>query len=418
MAFQPIGLGAAENDRTGDDWRDGGVKINSNFTELFDFKDSQSFVFISQESSFPVQDATTITLESNMVYVVSTNVTTGKRFICEDGSVMTMFNGFGPILTYTGSGTMFTGTDAGFTISAMRIVCATAQAFSFTDTIGKQKIFTCNTVSVLACLKMGTFDNMTQVQFFTSFAICDDGIELLDDQTLLTVERLGLISSSATFIGIDIGTVLIDNFEVADLVVIAPAGAIGISGTTASGNIPSGSLAMLRDSSFSGGLTTILQNITTDDIRWSFRDNTGITDSFPDGLLSFVSNATETVISSTGVPVIVNATWTVISFSQFTGTTGGRLTYNAERDLPGPIDVACGLISAGGGAIDVQVCIALNGTAIAATCTPISISGSNPASLSIPWQLTLEENDFIEVFVQNDTNTTNIIVEYCRLRIR
>lgn len=418
MVQQVINVGATANDRTGDTWREAFIKVNSNETELFDFKDSQSFVFIAQESDFPVQDATTITLESNMVYVVSTNVTTGKRFICEDGSVMTMFNGFGPILTYTGSGTMFTGTDAGFAITAMRIVCANAQAFAFTDTIGKLKIFTCNTVSVLGCLKMGTFDNLAQAQFFTSFALCDTGIKLLDDQTLLTIERLGLISSSATFIGIDIGTVVIDNFEVADLVVIAPAGGIGISGTTASANIPSGSLAMLRDSSFTGGLTTILQNITTDDIRWSFRDNTGITDSFPDGLLSFVGNSTETVISSTGVAVIVNAIWAVISFSQFTGTTGGRLTYNAERDLPGPIDVAIGLISAGGGSIDVQVCIALNGSVIAETCTPITISGSNPASLSIPWQLTLTENDFIEVFVQNDTNTTNIIVEYCRLRIR
>ena len=64
------------------------------------------------------------------------------------------------------------------------------------------------------------------------------------------------------------------------------------------------------------------------------------------------------------------------------------------------------------------VYLALNGTAIANSATTIAISGSSQAFINIPWQLVLSEDDFLEVFVENNTNTTNIIVESAKLRAR
>lgn len=416
MVQQVIDVGASANDRTGDTWRDAFVKVNSNETELFDFKDSQSFVFIAEEANFPVQDSTTITLESNMVYVVSTTVITGKKFSCQDGSVITMFNTFGPALIYTGSGTMFTGVDASFTISAMTIVCAAAQAFSFTDSIGKLKVFTCNSVTVGSCLKLATFDNMIQTQFFTSFAACADGIELLDDQTLLTIERLALISTSASFIAIDIGSAVIDNIELADLAVNAPAGGIGISGVASSANVPAGQLATVRDCSFVGGMTTILQNITTDDVRWSFRDNTPIKDTQPDGLSSLDANATATVIAIIDTPVLVAGTWTCERESQFTCTTAGRFTYNGERALTSPIDVILTIDPVSDSTVTVYV--ALNGTIINNSGIQQFTKASDPGNVNTMWQIELVQNDFIEVFVENNSSTSNLVVTDAIFRVR
>jgi len=417
-----INVGTVANDRTGDKWRASLIKCNTNFTNLTNFANAQVFVSIAQESDFATQTATVITLETDTIYVVTASFSTAKRFDCQDGSVLTMFSASSSLLTYSGTGTMFSGADASFSIFDARITCPLAKTFDFSDSVGNTKIFLARNVFILESLKAGDFDDLVNTQFFScGFLDTDGGITVTGSTSLaFTIDRLALISTSATFKGVDLGSAVIANIEFNNLIVVAPAGAIGVTGLANSGNIPAGvgAAAMLTNSSFSGGMTTLLQNISKDDIRWILKNNPPIEDTFPDGLLSFVGNSTETVIASSGVAVLVNATWTVISVSQFSGSTGGRLTYNGERGLPGPVDVSCGLISAGGGSIDVQVSLALNGTVIATSSTPISISGSNPAHISIPWQLNLEENDFLEVFVQNDSNTTNIIVEFCRLRIR
>ena len=73
-------------------------------------------VIFNSESMFPTQDATTITLEAGMNYVQGADVSTTKRFIVEPGSSITANNIFAPILTYTGTGAMFTGDNASFSI--------------------------------------------------------------------------------------------------------------------------------------------------------------------------------------------------------------------------------------------------------------------------------------------------------------
>jgi hypothetical protein len=275
----------------------------------------------------------------------------------------------------------------------------------------------------VACNKIGTFTGMANAIFLTGAVFsANDGITYAGTNLLAaTVDRMFFGSTSASSIAVDLGTATIQNPEFTNLIVVAPAGAKGISGATASANVPTGSIGMVANSSFSGGMadSDAISGIAVTDFRWTFRDNTPIPDTVQDALLSFNGSSTETVIATQDVPVIVNATWTCIRESIFTCTTGGRATSDSERDLTGvPIDVAVGLLSAGGGTISVTVYLAKAGSVITASATSISISGSNQAFVSIPWQETIQEDDFYEVFVENNTNTTNIIVESGKLRIR
>jgi len=96
MAKQVINVGTVADDRTGDTWRSAMQKSNSNFTELFDFDASLGFVFIAQESDFPIQDATTITLATDTVHIITASFSTAKKFTVNDGAVLTMDNQFGP----------------------------------------------------------------------------------------------------------------------------------------------------------------------------------------------------------------------------------------------------------------------------------------------------------------------------------
>jgi len=374
---------------------------------------------ISQESDFAVQDATTITLEAQTNYLISATFSTAKRFIAQNGSSWQSGSQRGHAVTYTGTGNMFTGSDVSFYIHDTTISCPTAQAFEFTDTVEGLQIFIAERIQIDEAEKWGTFNGMLAAENNNSNSPdIDDGITIGGtNPVIVSNQRLAMTSTSVSFIGFDLGSASISIAEWSDLFFIAPSGAIGISGLASSGNVPTGFSAMVVNSSFSGGMTD-LQNITTDDIRWLFRDNTPTKDTFPDALISFRSNATETVVSTQDVPVIVNATWVEQQVSFFTSTSAGRLTYNGERDLPGPIDISCGLISSGGGSITVTVYIASNGSVLTASGVPIDISGNSAQTLSIPWQGTISEDDFVEVFVENNSNTTNIIVEYATFRIR
>ena len=160
-------------------WRTCCDYTNQNFTELYAIANAVGVQFVGVESDFAVQNATTITLESKKVYWITAGITTAKRFIVEDGAVLTAMNILCDPLTYTGSGSIFTGTDASFTIQDIAIDHPSSQAFSFTDNIGGAKLFIASKVRNYTGLKYGTFNNMQTVLIEGSSALAmDDGISL------------------------------------------------------------------------------------------------------------------------------------------------------------------------------------------------------------------------------------------------
>ncbi len=165
MAQQIINIGATADDSTGDTVRDAFDKTNDNFTELYDEIGADTRVYVSQESDFPVQDATTITVEANTAYYLSASFSTAKNIVVQNGSAL-----LGPwfethAITFTGAGVFMTGTDASIYIRDVQLIMgATNQAFSFSDTIGDIYRFTTLNLSVIGGAKWGTFDDLRSVQ--------------------------------------------------------------------------------------------------------------------------------------------------------------------------------------------------------------------------------------------------------------
>ena len=421
MAKQVINVGTAADDRTGDTWRSAMQKSNSNFTELFDFDASLGFVFIAQESDFPIQDATTITLAADTVHIITASFSTAKKFTCNDGAVLTMDNQFGPVLTYSGTGNMFTGTDAFFTIRDIGISCPSAQVFGFTDTVPGTTVFLAINITIFFCSKVGTFTSINALDLSGSNSLgSGDGITMAGTGTLLmSIRQFAIASTSASFKAIDLGSTVISNIEASNLIVIAPAGAFGISGLANSGNVPTGSLAMVRDSSFIGGVTD-LENITTDDIRWSFRDNAPTEDTQPDAMIYQDGNATATIIAATSTDgtnsVLLAGTWTEQRASLFTTTAAGRITYVGERDLTTPIDIVASVDPVSDSTLAIYITI--NGVPAQPTGIPRFVKAADNGVMSTIWQDKLSTNDFIEIFIENQTSTANILVSDVVFRVR
>jgi hypothetical protein len=252
--------------------------------------------------------------------------------------------------------------------------------------------------------------------------IAADGVTISGNTNwdTLLIDKVGIASTSGSFTGLDLGTAVFTTLRAESITMTGPVGAISITGLASSGNMVVNSLGTLTNNSIFGGIASD-GTILPSDIRWAFRGNNFTMDSIDDALLAFNGNATETVIGAgsgdDGNPIILTATWVLEDVSRFTSTTGGRATYIGERTIHLPVDVAIGLVAAGGGTKDVTVYIALNGSVVANTGRTIQTSGSTPRTISIPWQLDLSKDDYLEVFVENNTDTINIIAESCTLRV-
>lgn len=375
-------------------------------------------VIVNQESDFPDQTESAITLKAGRIYQISASLTTAKYFIVEDGAKITGNNFFSPVLTYSGTGSMFVGSDASFLIEQLRLDHPNSQGFDFTDTVGGQKIFWMKSCRVLSGTKFGTFNNMQSNLFDDSSCLdMDQGATFTGvDNVITSFNKFYIGSTNASFEAVNIGTAISQNWEFDDLIAIGPSGSKGIVGAAASANVPLGIIATVSGCNFAG-VTTPLTGISERDIRWQFAKNSGIPDSKSDALISVTNNATETSIATINTPVLLNATFTASDLSRFSHNGTGRLTYTAEIDERLPIDVSVSVTMAGGGDKLISAYIALNGTPIAATKTQTTANSSSTANINIPWQLEFSNGDYIEIYLDNTVDTVNIIGKNATIRV-
>jgi hypothetical protein len=416
MAQQIINIGAAANDRTGDTWRTGGDKINDNFTELFDLVASGSRVIVSELSDFPAPAAGIITLLASTQYFLTADISLGtNRIVWADSAAISSIESTIISLTYTGTGDMFTFSDTTARINNITLDAPNGRLFNWTDTTTKIGRF--NDVTVLSCDKIGRFNGTSGILRFTNFSpatVTTDGLEFLGNfRNLLWEVSAFTISAGAIF---NLGTATFDSF-IADTILATLNGTSNlVSGAASSANINTGGSGLIKVMRLSGAGTP-LSGLTVDDALWEFKQNDDIADTRPDGLLSMQSNATNTVIAAAGTPVLVAGTWVVERGSQFTGTTGGRLTYNGGKDTTVPITASLTVEPASGGAVDISVEVAVNGSVIANSKRTANASSGNPTSITVPWQEVLSPTNFVEVFVSNEATTVDILASSAILRI-
>ena len=376
---------------------------------------------INSESDFDVQDATTITLTPGTFYQLGSDISTAKRFITQ-GSVMAGLNS-ATTLTYTGTGSMFTNTNGRFGIDGLIISCPLATVFECIgdDTGNPQHRINATSIQVEDCVSLLISTGAGAQVFDLVQVTSSSGSSVLSFSgataaIVFGFSRVGLLGLTSGAIGFDFGSVITQEVELRNIVMFGDATATAISGLVSSGNITSGNLGTVRGCNFSS-FTTPLANIAETDIRWDFQSNAGLTDSMTDGLIHTESNALETTIVTQGVPVKANAVFVTEDLSRFTSDGTGRLTYIGEIAIRLPIDINATLISVSGGDKQLGVCVAINGVEVSTTCVKGTESSTKEAAISTMWQYTFEPNDYIEIFVLNDTSTVNLIVSQAVFRV-
>ncbi|PHR99262.1 MAG: hypothetical protein COA78_25295 [Blastopirellula sp.] len=376
-------------------------------------------VTINVEADFPTAVSGVITLEANTVYIISNSVTTASRFVMSDNSVITGYSSFGPTLTYSGSATMFTGVDVNAQFIDLHIDCGSAKVFDFSDTVGGVKTFSVLSVRCDSCTTVGDFASLRTVSFsfFLCLAVVTDGLAFTGTGSILwSLNALSLQSTNSGFVGVDFGTATAGNIRIERCLFNGVAGAVGIKGAASNANLTAAGDGNITENSFIGAITTLSGIDPHDDVQWTATENQGITNTRPDSL-SYNTAGTVVTIASIGVPVKVGGTWVDDNSSRFTVDLSGRVTYNGLNGLHVPITLSITCDPVSGGNDDFAVSLFINGALVAPTTTKGRAANADIYSLTVVWQHDFTTNDYVEVFLQNDSDTTNFNVSHAILRI-
>jgi len=132
-------------------------------------------------------------------------------------------------------------------------------------------------------------------------------------------------------------------------------------------------------------------------------------------------NASSTTISGTGsgneVQVSFGGAFNSALTNSFTIDTAGTFTYTGSDTVNVMVDVTIFATQGSASSVEYIFQIAKNGTVIASSVSQLETDGTNGRACSCGTLTTLNTNDTIELYVRNETNTQDITVKTCSIRV-
>lgn len=228
-----------------------------------------------------------------------------------------------------------------------------------------------------------------------------------------TVGTIGVTNSllsgdgaSGSLIEIQSSATITRRFRIIYSAIIATSSTVGLNVSTSA--TISNEDYILDTVNFAGG-GTYLSGVTSSDNKALFSNCQGIDNSADVAQYFMNGNATATVISSVGVEVKVAGTTTNGAATQKFTHSDNRATYVGA--LTRFFKVTATLSVSSGNNNQVGAYIAKNGTIIPESeIYGTTNSGGRAENIVIQTLVELTENDYIEIFVENETATTNITV--------
>lgn len=381
---------------------------------LTDAPTTTKTVIVSAVSDLPPALGSVIELDTDTDYLFVNDVNLGTNRLALPASC-TVRSGSQELitLTYTGAGALFTGTDVNFLTYGMLLSCQNGSLYDIDGaTSGVQTLET-----TIFCDSGGVIDGVAIVRFDACLwaEIGTEGILFQGNINTLLIKQSVIVDLNGTMF--DLGS-CVCNSLIIDTVIVqdSQSGSFFLSGATSSANLVANGLASLTNTRFNGDGDP-LDGITVNDVRWSFLGNDKIEDTYQNSLLIMEGNATQTVIAVVGDDYLVLGTWTSGNQSFFTGDAAGRVTYIGERNLQANIDVTATVLATGGDK-QVGMMIAINGTPVSATKHVATASGSKAASITAFWGHDFAPGDYLEVFVSNESNVSNVTCQQAVIRVR
>lgn len=378
---------------------------------------SQNVVIVNELSDFPAPSGGVITLAPNIYYLISGTVALGaNQLVASQNSVIGGSDSSVSNLTYSGSDVMFTSASDSFKITKVTADCPNGTLFDISSTGGG--IFQIVNMTIMSCDVIGTIEDMGALQITdVSFEdVKTNGVTFIGTIGAMVGDRnLFMLNGGVAF---DLNTsVFQDKFTMDSSLAVLAAGTTFLSGLVSSGNMATGVLGTLLNMSFSG-LGAPLNNVSPNDARWQFSLNDNIPDTRPDALLSHQGSLT-VIIAAIDTPVKVTGAvnWVSERTSQFTNDVSGTSTYLGEKNAVLAITGNVSGEAVSGTNKDYTFYIAINGAVVTNSGQTTRVSSGDPKNTPVPWQTELVNGDTVEVWVENNSDATNLQVNSAVLRI-
>lgn len=381
---------------------------------------SSKTVVITQESDLPAVVSGRHPLADDTDYLFVTDIDTGlDGFLMGNNTVVRAADSAIVEITYTGTNPLFKSVNDSNKVTMIRLNAPNAVLLEMTGST--DYVFQFVDASVTACIGIGTMADFqaAQINNISFESNTASGITFSGTNGVMLMNGNLIVQAAGTMV--DLGTATFTGFSL-DTNFVAPAsGVTFLDGAAASANMAAGATGTVINTKNLTGLGTMLATISPDDAQWEFQLNDDIANTRPDALAVLIANATETVISASSSDgsnaVLVAGTWAEERSSQFAVTVAGRLTYLGAKTAVLPITASFSAKMASGGSNSAKFYIAKNGTVIANSGAQNDLNSSTNSRTTLPWQLSLDTNDFIEVFAENNINTVNILVSDATHRV-
>jgi hypothetical protein len=378
---------------------------------------SNSTTIVNELSDFPNPVSGVITLANDTDYLISNSISTTNRFILSQNTVVRSVDNRINTLTYTGTGTMFTCGQGAQVIKEISISCPNGQ---FIDTTGNStggltlrwvRFTEVKDFGVLAKPLVDIYDILVELH-------TGDGFEFspsITNRRLVIENWTCLNTTSDTNVFLDLSTAEFSAFSIINLQFLSTViGQTLLKGLAGGDNMALETIGYVSFVTVKGGMVA-LDTISNSDAGWDFDAVNILADTQPHAIVSLNAQAT-TTITATSTPVAVNGNFSPAGVQLYETNANGRITYKGKRDRFVRIDATLSFQQNGGNGRILTAAIAVNNTVLAASTVQREVDNGEAGAVALTWGVDLSTDDFIEIFVGNNSTTDNIQVNQLILR--
>jgi hypothetical protein len=365
-------------------------------------------IFVSVKNNLPIPSGGIITLLANYTYLFTAVVDlTGDRLLCASNTAILGFSSENCRIKSTGLSAGTALITSAWSLPIRNITIEHGTAISLDATANVNQALDWFGVNFTDCATVGTittYNNFiaTDCAFLNSQGLTFDG----------TIATIGFISTifdnttSGTSIIIPATLTLSRRLRIIYSSFISEAGETALN-VSASATIPVEGYILDTINFSSGG--TYIAGVQYNDNKSLFVNCKGISNSGNIGQYYMTANATTTTIGVINTFVKVAGTTITGSFIEKFTHTDNRLTYNGA--LTGFYKITSIVSLTSGNNNVVQLRVGLNGTTSVPSTSQTTTSGAGKSeNVTCSDIVSLNTNDYIEIFTANTTGTNNITV--------
>lgn len=394
--------------------------LQTQINTITDTSPFPNMIFVNSKSDFPAAVSGVITLAANVTYFITTTVDlTGDRLVGSQNTTIIGGSSENCFLISTGLSSSTALLSSAWSIPMRNISITHGTALNLDATGNANQAIDWFGVNFTNCATVGL------VKSYSNFIMTD--CALLSSANMTFDGTIGTVGfDQCLFSGIAGQTIL--NFPstltISRRIRVIYSSFVAFGGATAIFVDPAVTFTAGAESyilitvNFSGG-ATYTGGVTYTSNTALFQNCKGIINTASIGLMSFTNNATENPIVTQGVFEKIEGTTTASSVNQKFSHTNNRLTYAGGITKEFVITASVSANSVVTAAANITVRIAKNGTTIADSESQATTSqaGRNE-NFFCQTIATLAPNDFIEMFIANNTTANNLLATELNLIVR